>query len=820
MSHHRSHTARLQRLLAEPGRPLHSLPSLAHHALRILERVGPILLAALALAAAAAVLLRRSRARRLATGARLISIGVPPDVEPAGALLLWSALHDLIRPRLARLLTGQPHLSWEITASQQGTTFRLWVPDVVPPGLVERAIASAWPGASTSTEPVAPDTEDDGAVRVSCELTLSGPDWFSLQSDIKPDPLNLILGQLAGLQDDQQAVVHVLARPASPREQRRLHTAARRLRAGIPPQRLARLLDLFTTSSPRRTTQDPTVTPDVREVMEKSTGQLYNTLIRVTVTAATRPQAEGRIHAILGAFAPYHGPRVHLRRRRVTRPHAKTQMRWLGRRAFLLGVPELAALAHLPQAQGIPGLTRATARRVPAPPVVPAEGRPLGVADAGPDRRLAVSVTDARQHLHILGATGAGKSTAIGNLVLADTRAGRGAVVIDPKGDLVDSILARVDQVAGPLVVIDPERSTRPVGLNVLHGPDPQLAAEYLVGTFRRLYEQFWGPRTDDILRACVLTLARDPRLTLAEIPTCLSNQAWRSPLTAGLAKEEPVLAGFWRWYDELSEASRVQAVGPLLNKLRAFLLRSTVRRIVGQESTTFSLTDVLDRGGLLLARLPKGTLGEDTSRLLGGLLVARVWQETLHRSRLPEADRADACLYVDEVHNYIALPHSFEDLLAEARGYHLSLCLAHQNLTQLPRSIADGLSANARTKLIFNCSPEDARHLERHVTPELTGHDLANLARYQAACRTLHNSETLPAFTLKTQPLPDGNERQALRRRGTAEQTYGSDPAWVERRLRARQLRVLPGGREKRPARSPAVPPAGSPATPSNGGA
>jgi hypothetical protein len=257
------------------------------------------------------------------------------------------------------------------------------------------------------------------------------------------------------------------------------------------------------------------------------------------------------------------------------------------------------------------------------------------------------------------------------------------------------------------------------------------------------------------------------------------------------------VLAGFWRWYDELSEASRVQAIGPLLNKLRAFLLRRTVRTIVGQEQTTFPLTDVLD-GGLLLARVPKGTLGEDTSRLLGGLVVARVWQEALRRSRLPEDRRRDCCLYVDEVHNYLALPHSFEDLLAEARGYRLSLCLAHQNLTQLPRAMADALSANARTKLIFNCSPEDARSLERHVAPELAAHDLSNLARHQAACRTVADGETLPAFTLTTRALPDGEEERAAHLREHAERRYGSDPGSVELRLRARQLRVLGGG--KRP--------------------
>ncbi len=817
----RRHHRAVERLLDEPGRPLHSLASIAHHVLAIGERVAPVLAGTTAAVGLALVVLSAVRRRRLARGARVVTIGVPPEVDTAGALLLWSTLHDLIRPRVSRLLSGQPHLAWEILAGEAGTTFRVWVPNAIPPNLVERAIGAAWPGASTTTEPAGEELSGAKTL-VASDLVLSGADWFSLNTAVKPDPLPLILGQLAGLRGEQQVLVQVLARPASAREQRRLRMAARRIRAGISPHRLGRLMDfLVTYRTPKPPSHDPTIAPDVREVMDKSAQPQFRCLARVAVSAPTRREARGRIHAILSAFAPFNGKRVWLRRRRVRGAASKLDTRSLTRRGFLLGVGELAALAHLPQAQGIPGVARAGARRVAPPPALPQSGRPLGLADAGPPRRLAVSVSDARQHLHVLGATGAGKSTAIAQLVLADAAAGRGAVVIDPKGDLVDWILQRLERRPDPLVVIDPERAQRPVGLNVLHGHDPQLAAEHLVGTFRRMYEQFWGPRTDDILRACVLTLARDERLTLAEIPTCLANAAWRAPLTADLAKEEPVLAGFWRWYDELSEASRVQAVGPLLNKLRAFLLRRTVRTIVGQEKTTFSLGDVLDHG-LMLVRVPKGTLGEDTSRLLGGLLVARVWQEALRRSRLPEAERRDASLYVDEVHNYLALPHSFEDLLAEARGYRLSLCLAHQNLTQLPRAMSDALSANARTKLIFNCSPEDARVLERHVTPELTAHDLANLARHQAACRTLHDSETLPAFTLTTQALPDGDVQRAARLRECAEQDFGSDPRWVERRLRARQLRVLPGGRDsgrRSSAASPAGPRAGSPATPTPGG-
>jgi hypothetical protein len=779
-------------LLRDPGRVAHQLGALAHRLLAGILAAAPWVLLAGAVIGLAGCLLAWRRHRRLGSGARLIELAVPPEVEPERAQLLWSALHDLLRPRLKRLLSGQPHLCWEINASQQGTAFGLWVPGSVPPGLVERAIASAWPG--TTTTETEPDQISSERALAACELVLSGPEWFPLGGADGADPLALVLGQLAGLGEGARALVQVLAQPATIRAQRRLVKAARRIRAGLPPSRMLRLLDLLHSTPPAPRTPDPTISPDVRAVLEKASRPLYRCLIRITVTA-DRPQvARGRIHAIAGAFAAYEG-RVGLRRRRLTRARAKASTRWLGRRAYLLSVPELAALAHLPGGEALPGVVRAGARRVPPAPDVPRAGRPLGIADAGVARPVALTVADGRHHLHVLGATGAGKSTAIAQLVLADAAAGRGAVVIDPKGDLVDWILDRLTEPPEPLVVIDPERSTRPVGLNVLQSTDPQLAAEHLVGTFRRLYEQFWGPRTDDILRASVLTLARDPKLTLAEIPTCLANPAWRAPLTQTLANDDPVLAGFWRWYDALSEASRVQAIGPLLNKLRAFLLRRPVRAIVGQEQTSFPLRDTLDHG-LLLARLPKGTLGEDTSRLLGGLLVARVWQEALSRSRLPEGARPDSCLYVDEVHNYLALPHSFEDLLAEARGYRLSLCLAHQNLAQLPRPMADALSANARTKLIFTCSPEDARVLERHTAPELSAHDLANLARHQAACRTLAHGQDQPAFTLTTTRLPAGGERRGQRLRAQAEGRFGRDPRWVERRLRARQLRVLAGGK------------------------
>lgn len=797
----------LVRLLRDPAAPLeHALTALRSALLTVLHAL-PFVAGGAIVLAAALILVARSRARRHGNGARLLEIGLPPTGEGQGALLLWGALHDLLRPRLARLLFGQPQVAFELAAESGQTRFRLWLPRAIPVALVERAVEAAWPGARCSRTAEPEPLKQAPGLAVT-ELSLSGPDCFPLGLPEGGGPLRLLLGQLAGLDPRERAFVQIVAAPVTTGKQARLRAAARRLQTGTPLGRVQRLLDLLPLGPPARPrSADPTLGPDVRAVLTKARRPLFRICVRVAVAGPDRARRRGQIHALCACFAIFEG-RVGLRRHRPLAPRPALAQRRLGRRAFLASLDELAALATLPLDPALPGLSRAGARSLPPPPELPRVGKPLGRSDAGPARPLALAAADARHHLHILGATGSGKSTLLAQLVLADAAAGRGAVVVDPKGDLIDDILARLDTPPEPLVVIDPERSLRPLGLNVLHGPERELVAEHVVASFRRIYEQFWGPRTDDILRACVLTLARDPRMTLAEVPTCLANPNWRARLTHQLAREDPVLAGFWRWYDGLSEQSRVQAIGPLLNKLRAFLLRRAVRTIVGQEQTSFDLEAVLERG-LLLARLPKGSLGEETSRLLGALLVARVWQQILARSRQPETQRRDCALYVDEVHNYLALPRSFEDLLAEARGYRLSLGLAHQHLGQLPKQMADALSANARTKLVFTCSPEDARTLERHFAPELTAHDLANLARYQAACRTLADGVETRPFTLRTEPLGDANLERAVALREASERRFGRDINRVEQRLRLRQLAPT----VQAPSHPPNQPPTQSPA-------
>jgi hypothetical protein len=358
--------------------------------------------------------------------------------------------------------------------------------------------------------------------------------------------------------------------------------------------------------------------------------------------------------------------------------------------------------------------------------------RVLGRSETRAGRAVSLSVADGRHHTHILGATGSGKSTLLANLVLSDAGAGRGLVVIDPKGDLVEDLLARLPEPAlSRLVLIDPAETTAPPALNVLDGADAEVAVDQVCGVFARIFSAWWGPRTDDVLRSALSTLVRLPGATLADVARLLTDPAWRAPVVGGLSGGRPDaagLSGFWAHYDSLSDGARGQMIGPVMNKLRAVLGRRFARDLLGSAASSFDMGAILD-GGVLLVRLPKGLLGDDTAGLVGSLVLARAWQAAT--ARAGRAQRRDAVIYVDECQNFLNLPGTLGDLLAEA------------------------ISANARNKVYFTCSPEDARVLARHTEPAIPAYALSHLGAYRIAARLVRAGEELSAFTLATRALP-----------------------------------------------------------------
>jgi hypothetical protein len=695
-------------------------------------------------------------------------------VGPHGAETLWANLVALLRPAWRRALGDQPHVGFELTASDAGLTIAWWVPGGVPPGLVERAVEAAWPGARTETVPATAPLPGHAQV-TGGELRLGLAEHYPLRTGHDVDPLRPLLGALDAMGEGESACVQVLARPVTGRRKARLQRAAAARRSGRPASRLARLADLVTPGpGAQPASADPARGSDVAGILGKAAQPCWAVSVRYAVATTARGKGakarlRGRAHAVASAFSLFAG-RNHLDRHRLTRADRALAGRRMGR-GDLVSVAELAALAHLPTDRTVPGLARAGAKAVAVPQVLArALARPLaglsqapkvlGDAQAGARRPVSLAVPDARYHLHVMGATGSGKSTLLTNLVLGDIEAGRGVVVVDPKGDLVTDLIDRLPAGAEQrTVLVDPEDPGAAPILNVLAGPDPDLAVDNLVGIFRSIFAAFWGPRTDDVLRAACLTLLRHAAATggpvcLADVARLLSDSEFRAPMVATVAADKVGLGGFWSSYEAMSEANQAQVVGPLMNKLRAFMLRDFVRRVVGRPGAGFDMGRALD-GGVCLVRVPKGVLGEDTARLLGSFVVAKVWQAATHRARVGQAARADASLVVDECHNFLHLPRSFDEMLAEARGYRLSMVLAHQHLGQLPRELRETVSANARTKVWFSMSPEDARALERHVAPDLTEHDLAHLGAYTAAARLVVDGEEAPAFTLSTRPAP-----------------------------------------------------------------
>lgn len=375
---------------------------------------------------------------------------------------------------------------------------------------------------------------------------------------------------------------------------------------------------------------------------------------------------------------------------------------------------------------------------------------------AGAGREVRLSVQTSRQHLHVLGATGTGKSTLLLNLAAQDIAAGRGTAVLDPKGDLVHELLARVPRARlRDIVYIGPEEQTRFVGLNPLtlaDGEDPDLAAENVLAIFKRIYHENWGPRTDDILKACLYTLVASPRATLAQIPGLLTNSTVRERLLRGRGAVAD--AGFWEWYARLSEQRRLEFTAPLLNKVRDFLLRPRLRRLLCQERSTVDLRALIDGGGVLLADLATGRWGENASALAGSFLVARLWQAALARQEQREEERRDFSLYIDEFQTFLGIRGPFADALAQARGLRLSLTLANQHLDQLSREVRGAVRANARSAVVFRCGTVDAHTLESEFAP-LDAGALATLPRYHAAARLAPASGGVVLATLPPPAAP-----------------------------------------------------------------
>lgn len=511
---------------------------------------------------------------------------------------------------------------------------------------------------------------------------------------------------------------------------------------------------------------------------------------RIAVQAADRHRGLQLMAGLVGALRTAEGPGAHLGVRPI-RPALAQQTRTPWRWGLALNVEELTALIAWPLGEGPhSGVAQGRSRLLPRPRNLPPSGRVLAL-EPHSDRPLAQSRSSLSQHLWLIGPTGVGKSTLLLRLVVQDMAAGRSVVVIEPKGDLIQDVLARVpDSRSSDVVVLDPADSA-PVGLNPLAGRGaPDLIADQLLTIFQRLNSDSWGPRLGELLHAGLLTLARTPDMSLAALPPLLTNDAFRRRIVS--SQNDPLgVSPIWAAFEGLSVEARTQAVAAVLNKVRVLTARPALRAVLGQGTPRFGLQELFSaRRPILLANLAKGVIGPDSARLLGTILLNQLWQTALARSAIPPERRHLVSVVVDELQDYAGLPGDLGEMLAQARSLGVSFSLANQHLDQLSPSLRAGVLANARSRVVFQASEDDARVLARGHR-ELTPEDITSLEAFEVYVRLSVDGAVTPYFSGRTaaaSPTTTDPERARARSR----QRYG-----VPRRDTDAALTALVAGSE-----------------------
>lgn len=367
-----------------------------------------------------------------------------------------------------------------------------------------------------------------------------------------------------------------------------------------------------------------------------------------------------------------------------------------------------------------------------------------------------IKTEDRRKHVYIIGKTGVGKSTLIANMAIDDIRKDRGVGIIDPHGDLSETILDFIPKRRmNDVVYLEPFDTERPFSLNVLEIKNKQqkdLVASGIVSIFYKLYKDSWGPRLEYILRNVILTLLEAPGATLVDILSLLSNAEYRKKVVRSLS--DPVLKDFWeKEYAKMPDRLKAEAISPIQNKVGQFVTSKMIRNIIGRTKSSIDLEQIMNEGKILILNLSQGKLGEDNTALLGAMLITQIQLAAMNRSFMKEADRKDFFLYVDEFQNFAT--QSFIKILSEARKYRLSLTLANQYIEQLDEEITRAIFGNVGTLMSFVVGARDAYVLTREYAEIYTENDLVSLGKFEAVLKLSIDGMTSAPFPVTTLPLP-----------------------------------------------------------------
>ena len=385
----------------------------------------------------------------------------------------------------------------------------------------------------------------------------------------------------------------------------------------------------------------------------------------------------------------------------------------------------------------------------------------------GIKRKFGIKTDDRRRHFYVIGKTGMGKSVMLENMAIQDIRQGRGIGFIDPHGELAEEILDFIPpRRINDVVYINPADLSYPIAFNVMEKVSFEhrhLVASGLMGVFKKIWPDVWSARMEYILNNTILALLEYPSSTLLGVNRMMSDASFREKIVQKIT--DPVIKSFWvNEFARYNERYEVEATAAIQNKVGQFLSNPLIRNCVGQVKSSINMRKIMDEKKILIVNLSKGRIGEENSTLLGALLITKIQLAAMSRVDIPEKERNDFYLYVDEFQNFAT--ESFANILSEARKYRLALILAHQYISQMEETVRDAVFGNIGTLVSFRVGAEDAEFLEKEFYPEFTAQDLVSLAKYNIYLKLMidglagrpFSAKTLPPF-----PKPEESNREKI---------------------------------------------------------
>ena len=509
---------------------------------------------------------------------------------------------------------------------------------------------------------------------------------------------------------------------------------------------------------------------DLQGAQDKANRLLFETTIRISVIANKEHNAEAdtKLKEIAGSFRQFSLPHSNsfAEYKTSSGPELNTG---LSKPSFLMGHEELATIWHLPTILvKTPSIDWVTNRQLEPPNELPLldneqELSSLGYSIfRGKQRLFGIRQDDRRRHLYTIGKTGMGKSTLLENMIFSDIHSGKGIAVLDPHGDLADAVLKMVPKErTNDVILFDPTDNDFPISFNMLECKNPEqlsLIASGIMAVFTKIWPDVWSGRMEHILRNTLLALLESPGNSMLGIMRMYADDDFRSKVVSHL--EDPLVRSFWEdEYASWSEKYRTEAIAAIQNKVGQLLSTPIIRNIVGQVASTIDIRHAMDTRKIVIVNLSKGKLGEDNSSFLGSMLVTKFQIDAMSRSDIPEKDRKDFYLYVDEFQNFAT--NSFATILSEARKYRLNLTMANQFVGQLTPDksntmLRDAVFGNVGSIITFQVGSEDAEEIAKQFGDEKLEEDIVGLPKYHAYMRLMIEGITSQPFSVATLPPPD----------------------------------------------------------------